>query len=123
MYGGADNDNLNGGAGGDNLYGGTGADAIIGGTGMDWFFFEMADSGDIDAGQADTILDFNGLEDTIYLKGSYTYVDNTSAPGDGQYSVWNNSNAVGRHLERRRRRRLARHPGAGRQPFRRHRLL
>jgi hypothetical protein len=23
----------------------------------------------------------------------YTYADNTSAPGDGQYSVWNNGNA------------------------------
>ena len=92
MYGGADNDNLNGGAGGDNLYGGTGADTLIGGAGFDWFFFDMADSGDSGAGQADTIHDFNDFEDSIYLKGSYTYVDNTSAPGDGQYSVWNNSN-------------------------------
>jgi Ca2+-binding RTX toxin-like protein len=94
MYGGADGDTLNGGAGGDDLYGGTGADALLGGAGMDWFFFDMADSGDIGAGHADTILDFNNFEDIIYLKGSYTYDNNnTNAPGDGQYSVWNNGNA------------------------------
>ena len=62
---------------------------------MDWFFFDMADSGDSGAGQADTIHDFNDFEDSIYLKGSYTYAGDTSAPGDGQYSVWNNGNSNG----------------------------
>ena len=54
---------------------------------------KTTDTGDAGAYQADTIHDFNDFEDVIYLKGSYTYADNTNAPGDGQYSVWNNGNA------------------------------
>jgi len=92
LYGGADNDALNGGTGGDNLYGGTGTDVLTGGTGMDWFLFETADTGDINKAQADRILDFNHLEDTIWLKGSYTYSGENSGPVDGQYGVWNNGN-------------------------------
>jgi hypothetical protein len=39
-----------------------------------------------------SILDFNHLEDTIWLKGSYTYSGENSGPLDGQYGVWNNGN-------------------------------
>ena len=93
LYGGSGDDHLRGEAGHDNIYAGTGVDTISGGTGMDWFFFETTDTGDAGANQADTIHDFNDLEDVIYLKGNYTYADNTNAPGDGQYSVWNNGNS------------------------------
>ena len=91
LYGGSGDDHLRGEAGHDNIYAGTGVDTISGGTGMDWFFFEAADTGDSGAFKADTIHDFNDLEDVIYLKGNYTFAGDTSAPGEGQYSVWHNT--------------------------------
>ena len=64
-------------------------DKLYGGTGADWFYFEKTDSGDIFDKKSDTIYYFNQSEgDEIWLKGSYTYAGNTSAPADGQYSVW-----------------------------------
>jgi Ca2+-binding RTX toxin-like protein len=87
LYGGAKNDTLYGGGTYDDLYGGTGVDKLYGGPGADYFYFDTKDSGDIYDGKADTIYDFKN-EDQIWLKGSYTYAGNTSAPADGQYSVW-----------------------------------
>jgi Ca2+-binding RTX toxin-like protein len=96
LHGGAGNDHLEGGAGSDilggyagndHLEGGAGSDYLNGGAGIDHFYFWTADSGDVDAGQADGIWDFKD-EDTIFLKGSYTYAGNTAAPADGQYSIW-----------------------------------
>lgn len=87
LYGGDGDDTLSGGDTFDDLYGGMGKDQMTGGAGADWFFFETKDSGDIYANQADTITDFKD-EDQIWLKGSYSYAGSTSAPADGQYSIW-----------------------------------
>ena len=89
LYGGAGNDTLKGEKGPDDLYGGAGVDKLYGGAGDDYFYFGKTDSGDIFDKKADTIYDFNQSQgDEIWLKGSYTYAGNTSAPADGQYSVW-----------------------------------
>jgi Ca2+-binding RTX toxin-like protein len=87
LYGGAGNDTLKGEGTFDDLYGGAGVDQLYGGAGADYFYFDKKDSGDINAGQADTIHDFKN-EDQIWLKGSYAYAGNTAAPADGQYSIW-----------------------------------
>jgi hypothetical protein len=47
----------------------------------------LQSSGDVNDGEADTIYDFKD-EDQIWLKGSYSYAGNTSAPADGKYSIW-----------------------------------
>ena len=84
------NDTLNGGGGGDDLYGGDGRDQLVGGTGDDYFFFGNPDSGDKNLNEADTINDFHvGEGDMIFLQGPFAFAGNTSAPGDGEYSVWN----------------------------------
>jgi len=87
IYGEAGNDTLNGEGDNDKLYGGAGIDTMDGGSGSDHFYFGTQDSGDVFAGQADTIYNFKD-EDTIFLKGSYTYAGNTSGPADGQYGIW-----------------------------------
>jgi Ca2+-binding RTX toxin-like protein len=81
-------DQLYGGTGDDSLNGGTGKDQLFGSTGADSFYFDKADSGDVNAGQADMIYDFSD-EDQIYLiGGDYTYAGNTDGPADGQYGIW-----------------------------------
>jgi len=92
LTGGAGTDWLDGGSGGDWLTAGAGVDSITGGTGSDSFYFWTADSGDVNAGQADTIWDFKD-EDTIFLNGSYTYAGNTDEPADGQYGIWQKGSA------------------------------
>jgi Ca2+-binding RTX toxin-like protein len=87
LYGGSDNDTLSGGADKDELWGGTGVDEMWGGTGGDYFVFKGADTGSVYQNKADTIMDF-GSDDYIWLKGSYSYGGNTSAPGEGKYSIW-----------------------------------
>src|SRR4051794_16813398 len=88
LYGGDGNDTLSGGGTYDDLYGGKGVDSLSGGDGADYFYFDTADTGDVYAGQADTITDFSD-SDQIFLKGSYSYDSSgTSAPADGQYSIW-----------------------------------
>jgi hypothetical protein len=91
LYGEAGNDTLHG--GGDNvvdeLHGGTGIDNLYGSGGGNSFYFATADSGNVYAGQSDTIHDFTD-GDKIYLKGSYNYAGVTSVPADGQYSTWQN---------------------------------
>jgi Ca2+-binding RTX toxin-like protein len=89
LTGGAGNDYMDGADGGDWLTGSAGNDFMVGGSGSDSFYFWTADSGNVFAGQADTIADFND-EDTIFLNGSYAYAGDTSAPVDGQYSIWQN---------------------------------
>ena len=62
---------------------------MTGGQGADWFKFETGDTGDVYAGKADTITDFNQAEgDKIMLKGSYAYAGETATPGEGQYGIW-----------------------------------
>lgn len=73
----------------DKIHGGKGVDQLYGGTGADEFYFDTADSGDIFATQSDTIHDFAD-EDQIWLKGYYTDAGDTSAPGDGEYGIWQN---------------------------------
>jgi Ca2+-binding RTX toxin-like protein len=90
LFGGSGNDTLLGGTGGDDLHGGLGVDQLYGDVGnsnLDIFFFDKTDSGDAYAGQADTIYDF-GSEDAILLTGKYTLAEDTLAPPDGQYAVW-----------------------------------
>jgi Ca2+-binding RTX toxin-like protein len=87
------NDTLVGESGGDDLYGGLGVDKLEGGTNDDSFFFETASSGDFNAGQADTILDFEDGVDRIFLQGSYDFAGNTNRPSDGQYGIWQNANS------------------------------
>jgi len=82
LYGGPGNDTLNGEGTFDDLYGGTGVDTLYGGAGADYFYFDKKDSGDINAGQADTIYDFKN-EDQIWLKGSYAFAGATAIPADG----------------------------------------
>jgi hypothetical protein len=53
----------------------------------DRFEFQKQDTGDVYAGQADTIYDFTDA-DQIYLKDSYSYAGASSKPADGQYSIW-----------------------------------
>ena len=74
LNGGAGNDNLSGGYGADTLNGGTGndalqgglgADVLTGGAGIDQFRFDLTT--DSDAAGMDTIMDFNGAEDTIFI--------------------------------------------------------
>jgi Ca2+-binding RTX toxin-like protein len=100
LWGGADNDHLFGGAGNDTLNGGAGSDVFFSDAGVDqlWggtdsnadsFAFYTGDTGDLHYGQADTIYDFSDV-DEISLYGSYTYAGNTSAPSNGQYSIWQN---------------------------------
>ena len=89
LTGGDGNDYMDGAAGSDWLAGGAGNDYMVGGSGSDSFNFWTTDSGDIYAGQADTISDFND-EDTIFLNGSYAYAGNTNEPADGQYGIWQN---------------------------------
>jgi Ca2+-binding RTX toxin-like protein len=89
VHAGSGNDFVNTGSGEDVLYGGTGVDQLYGGADGDWFDFSTTDSGDIFANQSDTIYDFTD-QDQIVLFGSYTDAGNTNAPGDGQYSTWQN---------------------------------
>jgi Ca2+-binding RTX toxin-like protein len=92
LFGGIGNDYLDAGFGYDDIYGGTGKDVLTGGPNADDFYFNTTDSGDIYAGQADKITDFDTDSfwggDMIYLQGSYKYAGNTNAPGDGHYSTW-----------------------------------
>jgi len=87
LYGGTGDDTMYGGTGYDDLYGGAGVDKMYGGTGADYFYFYTGDTGDVYANKADTIYDFSNA-DQIFLKGTYTYAGNTTAPGEGQYSIW-----------------------------------
>jgi len=93
LYGGDGDDTLYGGGGYDDLHGGTGVDKLYGGDdgSADYFYFNTADTGDKYLGQADTIYDFKDV-DQIWLQGNYTYAGNTSAPADGQYSIWQDGN-------------------------------
>ncbi len=90
LYGGSGNDSLNGEGTFDDLYGGTGKDTLTGGAGADYFYFGKGDSGDVFAGQADTITDFSD-EDQIFLKGNYGFAGADSTPSDGQYGIWQNN--------------------------------
>jgi Ca2+-binding RTX toxin-like protein len=75
LAGGAGNDTVIGGGGSDQLFGGSGIDYLSGGAGADYFVF----SGDTQAGQSDTIGDFEAGIDYIGLpasvRGSVTVVD------------------------------------------------
>ena len=90
LYGGTGNDKLYGEGTFDDLYGGLGKDELHGGSGADYLYFDKKDSGNVFNGQADTIHDFTE-DDQIFLKGNYNFAGNTSAPADGQYSVWQNN--------------------------------
>jgi hypothetical protein len=99
LYGGSGNDTLWGEGSFDDLYGGTGVDQLWGDApylgvegndpnGDDYFYFNTKDSGDIFAGKADTINDFE-TQDQIFLKGSYDKdYSGTWAPADGDVSIW-----------------------------------
>jgi Ca2+-binding RTX toxin-like protein len=89
LYGNEGNDTLYGGTGSDKLYGGDDVDKLYGGSGADGFYFDTIDSGDVVDNEADIIQDFQN-QDTIWLKGEYTYEDNTSVPSDDHYSIWQN---------------------------------
>ena len=65
LNGGAGNDSLNGGTDNDTLNGGTGLDFLTGGAGLDSFVF--ANTG---AADADTIVDFSHVDDTIVLSNA-----------------------------------------------------
>jgi Ca2+-binding RTX toxin-like protein len=67
LDGGAGNDVLIGGLGNDKLNGGAGLDRLTGGLGADVFVFNVASSA---SSNLDTIADFNGSEDLIYLAKS-----------------------------------------------------
>ncbi|HEX8214800.1 MAG TPA: calcium-binding protein [Allosphingosinicella sp.] len=63
LRGGGGGDRLDGLAGNDRLSGGAGLDRLTGGDGNDWFLFETAPA----STNADTITDFDGGDDTIFL--------------------------------------------------------
>ena len=63
ITGGAGTDVLNGAGGADRIVGGAGNDTLTGGTGNDTFVFNVASN----AGNADTITDFNAAVDLIEL--------------------------------------------------------
>ena len=63
LNGGSGNDAIDGGAGKDWLLGGAGVDSLKGGAGDDRFFFNVAAG----AANADRILDFSAVDDSIYL--------------------------------------------------------
>lgn len=96
LHGNAGDDYLNGEAGFDDLYGGKGVDDLWGGGDgqYDYFYFGWNDSGDVYQGQADTIWDFDStdqvwLEDDGYGSFGYDFAGyNTSAPGNGEFSIW-----------------------------------
>ena len=64
LTGGAGNDVISGGAGFDKLIGGEGNDTLTGGGGTDVFYFEAP----LGAVNADRILDFAAVDDSIFLK-------------------------------------------------------
>src|SRR4051812_2076608 len=64
LTGAAGNDRLDGGLGNDKLTGGEGRDSLTGGLGNDTFVFATA----LVAGEADSIRDFNSVNDTFQLK-------------------------------------------------------
>jgi Ca2+-binding RTX toxin-like protein len=90
LWGEDGNDTLDGGDGEDNLIGGTGVDYLEGGSGADTFnFIPFGDTGDMSAGQADTIADFHDWEgDQIWLDSIYGDAGNISNPGEGQFGIW-----------------------------------
>jgi Ca2+-binding RTX toxin-like protein len=67
LYGGNGNDTLKGDAGNDFLYGEAGIDKLYGGLGKDTFIFNKKPS---KAANLDKIMDFNVLDDTIWLENS-----------------------------------------------------
>jgi Ca2+-binding RTX toxin-like protein len=91
LHGGPGFDTLDGGGADDSLYGDADVDWLYGGAGNDGFFIFPEDTGERHADQADVVFDFTD-DDTIWLKGSYRYVDNEAhnliSPGDGEYSIW-----------------------------------
>jgi len=68
---GAGNDSLTGGSGNDTLAGGSGKDMLKGGAGTDTFCFV-----NFGAADADTIADFKGGEDKLYLGSAFTSLAN-----------------------------------------------
>jgi Ca2+-binding RTX toxin-like protein len=66
LKGHAGSDVIDGGAGADKLYGGSGTDQLTGGAGADSFYFEAS----LNPSNADTIVDFSVVDDTIQLNRS-----------------------------------------------------
>lgn len=64
LKGGAGNDRLFGYGGADRLYGGLGADKLTGGAGRDVFVFDTSPKA---IGNVDSIVDFNVVDDTIWI--------------------------------------------------------
>jgi len=91
LSGGSGADTLTGGSGNDRLMGGQGTDSLSGGAGADLFYFAGSDS---NPAAADTILDYNGVEDDIVvqsfmLTGTATFIgsDAFTASGHTEYRV------------------------------------
>jgi Ca2+-binding RTX toxin-like protein len=93
LYGEGGNDTLEGGLimdGGDGvdfLFAAEGVNALYGGTGDDAFVFRHGTTGEMRAGEADTIHDFDDA-DVIIIQGEYTFAGATQSPGEDQYSIW-----------------------------------
>ncbi|NKC34333.1 calcium-binding protein, partial [Roseomonas sp. BU-1] len=83
LTGNAGRNQLNGGAGNDVLNGGAGADTMLGGAGNDTFIFNAA----LGAGNIDTIVDFNVLEDQIRLDSAIFLGLSTGTLASGAFAA------------------------------------
>ena len=91
LYGDDGDDVIQGEEGADVMVGGRGVDTLIGGrSGGDTFIFYDKDTGDVLQHQADTVSGF-GFGDEILIPRGLTYSGSHNSPGDGEFTVWQQS--------------------------------
>ncbi|MEI6801208.1 MAG: calcium-binding protein, partial [Pseudomonadota bacterium] len=92
--GGSGNDSLTGGAGNDTVYGGLGNDTLVGGAGSDVFVFNTTPNASTNK---DTISDFAGANDDIWLAKSVMAGLGSSTGALSSAAFWSGAGVITGH--------------------------